>query len=246
MGLPIVILNSFPFSVKSGHSPQVAPTDSLVSSTTHSISSATNSSSIVPEQSPSVPIESVPLSLPVSNPTTVRNILASSIHPMLTRSKAQELSLTSPHALVSSLEPNSIQETLLDCNWVKAMEEEYFALKRTNTWDLVPFSPDMNLIDCKWVFRVKYKFDGSFLKYKDWLVVKGFLQTSGIDFAETFSPVFKAPTIRVLFSLAVTFGWEIQQVDVNNAFFNGDLNEIVFRSNQRDLLISLFLLMCVG
>ena len=65
MGLPTTILNSFPFSVKSGHSPQVAPIDSLVSSATHSISSVTNSSSIVPEQSPYVPVESAPLSLHV-------------------------------------------------------------------------------------------------------------------------------------------------------------------------------------
>lgn len=78
------------------------------------------------------------------------------------------------------------------------------------------------------MFKVKYNSDGTILKHKARLVAKGFHQTPGIDFEETFSPVVKAPTIRVLFTLAVTFGWDIQQVDVNNAFLNGDLHEAVF------------------
>jgi len=74
---------------------------------------------------------------------------------------------------------------------------------------LVLFSSDMNLIDCKWVFRVKYNYDGSVLKHKAWLVAKGFLQNPAVDYNETFSTVVKAPIIRVLFSLAVSFGWDI-------------------------------------
>ena len=86
------------------------------------------------------------------------------------------------------------------------MEEEISALHRNRTWVFEPFSKDMNLIRCKWVFRVKYKADGSILKYKAKLVVKGFLQNPVVDYGETFNPVVKAPTIRVLFSLAVAFG----------------------------------------
>ena len=71
---------------------------------------------------------------------------------------------------------------------------------------MVPFSKDVNLIGCKWVFRIKYNFDGIILKHKACLVAKGFLQNLGIDYDETFSPIIKAPIIRVLFSLAVTFG----------------------------------------
>ena len=88
----------------------------------------------------------------------------------------------------------------------------------------------MNVIGCKWVFQVKFKADGIMLRYKACLVAKGFHQNPGIDFSKTFSPVVKAPTIRVLFSLAVAFGQDIQQVDVNNAFLNGDLSEDVFMS----------------
>ena len=152
---------------------------------------------------------------------------------MITRSKSKHLDVSSPHALVSSSEPNFVQEAFLDSKWVSAMNNEYLALQRNKTWDLVPFSYEMNLIDCKWVFRVKYNPDGSILKHKARLVAKGFLQNPGINYVETFSPVVKAPTIRVLFSLAVTFGWDIQQVDVNNAFLNGDLNEAVFMTQPK-------------
>jgi hypothetical protein len=108
--------------------------------------------------------------------------------------------------------------------WLKNMRP----LMRNNTWTLVPPTESCNLVGCKWVFRVKYKPDGSILKHKARLVAKGFHQTPGIDFQDTFSPVIKAMTIRIIFSLAVTFNWDVQQVDINNAFLNGDLTEDVY------------------
>ena len=72
-----------------------------------------------------------------------------SIHPMLTRSKAKQLQLTSPHALTSSLVPSSVHEAFLNPRWVKAMTEEFIALKQNDTWELVPYSDNMNLIGCK-------------------------------------------------------------------------------------------------
>ena len=75
---------------------------------------------------------------------------------------------------MSTLEPNSVHEALLDPHWITAMEE-FSTLQHNHTWDLVPFSSDMNLIGCKWVFRVKYKSDGLILKHKTRLVAKGFL-----------------------------------------------------------------------
>jgi len=86
------------------------------------------------------------------------------------------------------------------------MNEEYTTLQKNQIWDLVSPSTDMNLVGCKWVFRVKYNADGSVLKYKARLVAKGFHQTPSVDYAETFSPIVKIPAIRVLFALAATYG----------------------------------------
>ena len=114
---------------------------------------------------------------------------------MVTRSKAKLLATSSPHALVSSLEPTTVREAFLDLQWVQAMEEVYTTLQRNHTWDLVPFSKGMNVIGCKWVFWIKYKADGTVIRYKARLVAKGFHQNLSIDYVKTFSPVVKAPTI---------------------------------------------------
>lgn len=151
-------------------------------------------------------------SAPQSHPKPSKPVPAPSFHPMITRSKFKQLVAPSLHALVSSVEPSSVSEAFLDSRWVQAMNEEYTALQKNHTWVLVPLSKDMNLVGCKWVFRVKYNADGSILKYKVRLVAKGFHQKLGVDYAETFSSVVKAPTIRVLFALAATYGWDIQQV----------------------------------
>ncbi|KAL5835338.1 hypothetical protein ACOSQ4_014835 [Xanthoceras sorbifolium] len=86
----------------------------------------------------------------------------------------------------------------------------------------------MNLVGCKWVFRVKYHQDGSIHKNKARFVAKGFYQTVGIDYFDIFCPVVKAFTIIIIFTLAVTNAWNIQQIDINNTFLNGDLKELVY------------------
>lgn len=78
------------------------------------------------------------------------------------------------------------------------------------------------------MFKVKTKSDGSFDHCKACLVAKGFNQISGIDFHETFSLIFKAPTIRIILAIAVSKGWIVSQLDVNNEFLNGRLKEVVF------------------
>jgi hypothetical protein len=98
-------------------------------------------------------------------------------------------------------EPNDIREALADPKWRAAMDEEYMALKSNRTWHLVPSGTGKNVINCKWVYKVKRRADGSVDRYKARLVVKSFKQRYVIDYEDTFSPVVKAATIRLVLSL---------------------------------------------
>lgn len=108
------------------------------------------------------------------------------------------------------------------------MDEEIVALQANKTWELVDLPKDKTPIGCKWVYRVKYHSNGTLERYKARLVAKGFTQIEGTDFNERFSPIVKITTVRTLLALAVACSWEIYQMDVNNAFLQGDLDEDVY------------------
>jgi histone deacetylase 1/2 len=108
------------------------------------------------------------------------------------------------------------------------MDEEFEALMQNKTWHLVPPSKNKNLIDCKWVYRIKKRSDGTVERYKARLVAKGFKQRYGIDYEDTFSPVVKVATIRLVLSISVSQGWSLRQLDVKNAFLHGVLEEEVY------------------
>eukprot|EP00253_Pinus_taeda_P009330 PITA_09330 len=108
------------------------------------------------------------------------------------------------------------------------MNEEYRSLLANNTWDLVPLPKGRKLVRCKWVYRTKYGPDGKVNKHKAQLVAKGFSQVEGIDYTETFSPVAKMNSVRLVLSLAASFKWEVHQMDVKSAFLHGDLHEEIY------------------
>ena len=110
------------------------------------------------------------------------------------------------------------------------MFEEYDVLVQNGTWELVPSYSSHNIVGCKWIFRTKRHSDGSIDRYKARLVAKGFHQRSGVDYHDTFSPVVKPTTIRLVLSLAVTRGWSLRQLDVNNVFLQGHLSDNVYMS----------------
>ncbi|KAH9688593.1 retrovirus-related pol polyprotein from transposon RE1 [Citrus sinensis] len=208
-------------------------TSHIIPTTSPVATSNTISSPFIHQNSPELPIPfqaslhtspSKP-SLSLSNPTI-------SVHPMTTRAKA---GIFKPKAFLTahnSLEPSNVGEALADLKWKDAMQLEYDALIRNKTWNLVSMDLTHKLVGCKWVFRTKYNSDGSVSKHKARLVAKGFHQTAGVDYSETYSPVVKSSTVRVILSLAVMQGWNVRQIDINNAFLNRDLTEDVYMQQQ--------------
>jgi hypothetical protein len=110
---------------------------------------------------------------------------------------------------------------------------EFSALQANQTWRLVRPVPGANIIDSKWVFKVKQKSDGSIERYKARLVAKGFKQRYGLYYEDTFNPVVKPTTIRLLLSMALTHGWCLWQLDIQNAFLHEILEEEVYMRQPR-------------
>ncbi|KAH9704543.1 hypothetical protein KPL70_011512 [Citrus sinensis] len=112
--------------------------------------------------------------------------------------------------------------------WLEAMEDEIKMIHKNQTWELVDRPLHKKTIGVKWVYRTKLNADGSVNKFKARLVVKGYAQLFGVDFSETFAPVARLDTIRLLLALAAQKQWKIYQLDVKSAFLNGYLDEEIF------------------
>ncbi|GKV12131.1 hypothetical protein SLEP1_g23321 [Rubroshorea leprosula] len=108
------------------------------------------------------------------------------------------------------------------------MQDELQALKNTRTWDLVDLPTEKFLIGCKWVYKIKTRSDGSMDCYKACLVAKGFTQEYGIDYEETFASVACLTFVSSLLAIATIWRWTLFQMDVKDAFLNGDLEEDVY------------------
>jgi len=113
---------------------------------------------------------------------------------------------------------------MADCN----EREELDALSKNHTWDLVTLPPGKSVVGCKWIYKIKTRSDGSIERYKARLVAKGFTQEYGIDYEETFAPVARISSVRALLAVAAARKWGLFQMDVKNAFLNGNLSEEVY------------------
>jgi len=131
-------------------------------------------------------------------------------------------------SISSHVEPNTYFEAVkYDC-WRKAIQCDIFALESNQTWEIVLLLENKTVIGCKWVFKIKYNANRTVERYKARLVAKGYTQIEGIDYLETFSPVAKMTTIRLLLSITSIYNWELKQLDINNAFLHRELKEDVY------------------
>ncbi|CAH9090919.1 unnamed protein product, partial [Cuscuta epithymum] len=131
-------------------------------------------------------------------------------------------------ALSKISEPKTFKQAVKIPEWQAAMNNEIQALEKNDTWILVNLPPNKHCIGCKWVFKTKLKSDGSLDRYKARLVAKGYTQEEGLDYFDTFSPVVKLTTVRILLAIASAKNWFLHQLDVNNAFLHGDLYEEIY------------------
>lgn len=124
-------------------------------------------------------------------------------------------------------EPTSYSEAMKRpdrLQWIQAMETEMKSMELAEVWDLIPLKLDMQPIGCRWVFKIKRKADGTIDRYKARLVAQGFTQQFGLDFVETYAPVAKFATIRLMLALVAQHDLELHQMDVETAYLNGVLD----------------------
>lgn len=116
--------------------------------------------------------------------------------------------------------PESVQ-------WRKAMDDELESFRTNEVYELVVAPKGATIVRCRWVLKKKFKSDGE-VQFRARLVAKGFTQKRGIDYDETFSPVVRHSTLRLLFALSVKLGLDITQLDVKTAYLNGYLKEDIY------------------
>jgi len=109
------------------------------------------------------------------------------------------------------------------------MQTELKLMKKQNVWTIVPILSNRNIVDCKWVYKIKKDSAGQITRYKARLVAKGFSQQLGTDFDELFSPVVRYDSLRLLTALSISLSWKRpNQLDIKGTFFYGSLNEEIY------------------
>ena len=124
--------------------------------------------------------------------------------------------------------PTSYTEAARFPAWIDAIKSEIDSIERNGTWKLTELPQNKKEIGVKWVFKTKFNPDGSIFRHKARLVVKGFAQVAGVDYDDTFAPVARHDTIRLLLALAGQKKWKVYHLDVKFAFLNGILLEEIY------------------
>jgi hypothetical protein len=127
-------------------------------------------------------------------------------------------------AMVSSIresEPSTFEEAVDREVWRDAMMEECNSIMKNDVWEVIPRPEEKSVVTSKWLYKIKYDYDGSIEKYKARFVARGFSQVEGVDYDDTFAPVARYTLIKAVISIATEMGWKIHQMDVKTAFLNG-------------------------
>jgi len=139
-----------------------------------------------------------------------------------------ELALVAALSDAEGLEPRTIHEARSRPDWPdwnRGIQKELRRLESAGTWRVVPRPEGVNVVGSKWVFRVKKDAAGNATEHKARLVAQGYTQVPGVDYFDTFAPVAKLVSLRIVLSLAARYDWEIHQLDVKSAYLNGELAE---------------------
>lgn len=238
------IEHQFPFSTNT-HNPhhthntlnEWAPLDLTIMSPTQAYTP--------PNLLPNLPLHSINEpnlnTQPMPSTTNSQNTITTSSPQMATRLKhgiTRPINKLNLHTHLSTTElPKTITQALKSPMWGKAMDSEMDALLKNKTWQLVPPSSSKNIVGTKWIFRIKRDQHGNIIQHKARLVARDFHQREGLDYGDTFSPVVKPATIKIVLFIAVSNKWPIRQLDINNAFLQGSLSDDVYTTQPPGLLI---------
>lgn len=192
---------------------------------------------------PATPVTPTSYSQPVDSPITSPTAEALPHRKLPLRTRALPVKLCHDYVLLISPSTPDIcivettdtiddnipfEQARFHSGWMAAMREEIDSLQQHNTWTLTELPPGHRVLSARWVYRAKPEINPSRTRLKARLVARGIEQRSGIDFNDTFAPVVKWSTIRLIIALAAAHGWPITQMDVVTAFLNGTLKELVY------------------
>nr|GEW69645.1 zinc finger, CCHC-type [Tanacetum cinerariifolium] len=138
-------------------------------------------------------------------------------------------------------DPRTYNEAMQSRNaafWKEAIDDEIGYIMKNNTWVLSDLPPGCKPLCYKWIFKRKKKVDGTIDKFKARLVIQGFRQKEGIDYFDTYAPVARITTIRLLLALSAIHNLVIHQMDVKTTFLNGDLDKGVYMKQPEGFLMS--------
>jgi len=130
--------------------------------------------------------------------------------------------------VIQEVEPICFEHAIRNPKWDNAMDEKMVALDANTTWELVVLPKNKKAMGCKWVYKIKHNADGSVSRYKARFVAKGYVETYGIDYEDTYSLVAKMTIVRIIITMVAAKGWSLHQMDVKKVFLHGDLQEEVY------------------